>query len=222
MKPNECLGLVKFFRNETYLDKLISGTFHCQTPETYRLHEMEGVSDKFESCTFSYRKTRNDPSVPIKINGIELHNLLEMTVHNADEGDSWLNCWLLLRMPADENELESLKKDIALMKKQFGVHYAYISPPNLSKVLEILRKNSEKTLYRGEVRYCEDKNEWGIFCKSPSYAYQREYRFAFGSCSPSETEAYCFNCPEGFHDLICKNPEIQIEVTRPNRVWFDL
>lgn len=222
MKANEFIGLVKFFRNENYLDKLISGIFHCQTPETYRLHEMEGVSDKLESCTFSYRKTRNDPPASLTINGIEINDALAVTIYNADEGDSWLNCWLLLRVPENENELESLKTDIALMKKQFGEHYAYISPPNLLKVIEILKNNSEKPLIHKKVRYCEDKHEWGVFCKSPSYAYQREYRFAFGSCSPSETEAYCFNCPEGFYDLIYKNPGLQLKSFDQDQAWFSL
>jgi hypothetical protein len=65
MEKNQFLGLVKFFRNEDYLDSLISGTFHCTPPEVYRLDKQEGVSDKSESCAFSYRKDRGDN--PIKV-----------------------------------------------------------------------------------------------------------------------------------------------------------
>ena len=222
MKPNAFIGLVKFFRNESYLDMLISGTFHCQTPEIYRLHEQEGISDKFESCRFSYRKERDDPLISLTLNGVEINDALAITIHNGDGGESWLNCWLVLRVPANEEELESLNTDIDLMKKQFGEHYAYISPPDLEKVIEILKKNSEKPLTANQVLYHEDEDEWGIFCKSPTYAYQREYRFAFGECSPSETEAYCFQCPEGFQDLIYKNPQFELKSHGRDEPWFHL
>lgn len=224
MKPNQFLGIVKFFRSEheEYLDSLISGLFHCQTPETYRMSGLEGVSDKFESCAFSYRADRGDEPVSLTINDMEINDAIAITGHNGGQSDSWLNCWMSLRLPENNTELESLKEGIKLMKGQFGYHYAYILPNDLPKLIERLKQHSPKGLSCGEVVYKEDKNEWGAFCKSPSYAYQREYRFSFGTCSPLEKEPYCFRCPEGLQDLIHKNPELKIESKDGKYTWFDL
>lgn len=222
MQSNQFLGLVKFFRSEDYLDSLIDGCFHCTPPETYRLDGQEGVSDKFESCAYSYRSERGDSPIVVKLGDIDIADALGLTIHNGQRKDAWLHCWFSLRLPNDEHSLSKLKFDISRMKKEFGEQYAFIPAPNLKPLVERLQELSDKTFSCGEVEYSGDRSQWGNLSKALEYSYQREYRFLFGKCSPSETQPYCFSNPEGFNDLIFKNAEFKLQSQDGEVVWFDL
>lgn len=222
MESNQFLGLVKFFRNEGFLDSLRSGCFHCTPPEVYRLDKQEGVSDKYESCAYSYRKERGDEPITVTFGDIDISDALGLTVHNRTEKDAWMHCWFTLRLPKDQEALDKLKEDVAKMKKQFGEHYAFIPAPNLKPLVSKLQELSEKPLFCGEVEYSGDKSKWGNLVKSLDYSYQREYRFLFGECSTSETEYYVFNNPDGFSNLIFKNTDFKMQSNDGEHVWFDL
>ena len=222
MESNQFLGLIKFFRNEEFLDSLRSGCFHCTPPEVYRLDKQEGVSDIFESCGFSYRKERNDEPITLKLGDMEITDALSITVHNRTEKDAWMHCWFSLRLPDDQGALDKLKTDIATMKSHFGSSYAFIPAPNLKPLISKLTDLSEKTMSYGEVEYSGDKSKWGNLCKSLDYSTQREYRFLFGECSSSEKDYYIFNNPEGFEDLILKNTDIKLSSKDGKQVWFEL
>lgn len=224
LKPNQHLGIIKFFRKESneYLDQLISGLFHCQTPEVYRNSELEGVSDRVESCVMSYRSHRNDHPIEIEISGHKITGIIDATIHNGGQTDSWLHCWMSLRLPENETSLRSLQEDIKRMKENFGENFVFVPSGNIEELCRRILKASKKPLSCKEVAYDEDHNRWGTFCKSPSYAYQREYRFAFGECSPTEVTPYCFRCPEGFGDLMYKNPDLKLESHDRKNVWLDL
>ncbi|WP_033570615.1 hypothetical protein [Dickeya undicola] len=222
MKENQFLGLIKFFRNEDFLEKLIEGCFYCIPPEVYRLAKQEGVSDKFESCSFSYRKSRGDDDIKLKINDIELKGVHGVTVHNAQQRDAWMHCWFTLRLPKDENSLSQLIQDIEKMKYQFGGHYAFIPPLNLKELLERLKKHSKLPFSSSEVKYTGESSLWGNTCKSLEYSYQREYRFIFGECSVIETTPYIINIESGLNDLIFKDPDIKLKSNDNRHVWLDL
>ncbi|RAR64281.1 MULTISPECIES: hypothetical protein [Halomonadaceae] len=215
MAPGQFLGVIKFFRNEDFLDKMISGLFHCQPPELYRISGSEGVSDKFESCYYSYRRNRKDSSPHFAVNGIEFNteNINSLTTYNLPQKDSWLSCWMSLKAPESEDELLLLKKDIEKMKYFFGRYYVYITIDDMHKLVSRLKRVSEKEMRVGEVMYTNEKKKWGNFCKHINYSYQREYRFAFGQCETLETKPYEIVCAEGLQDLMYKNPEIKINLS---------
>ncbi len=221
-KPNAFLGLVKFFKEEAYLDKLIAGCFYCRTPESYRLEHLEGVSDKFESCAFSYRTERNDSPIVVTVNELKLEDVTGVTIHHGNDHDSWLHCWTSLRLPTDEKALESLKTDVKRMKQEFGMHYAYIPDSLLVSLVERLKKLSAQKLWCKEVTYSLDSNIWSSQCKSLSYSYQREFRFGFGECPISETIPYVLNRESGFGDIIFKNPDVTLKSKDGLTTWFDL
>lgn len=222
MKANQFIGLVKFFRNEDYLDKLIEGCFHCTPPEVYRLDKQEGISDKFESCSFSYRKSRNDADIQLNVNGRNLTDVLGLTLHNGQQQDSWMHCWFVLRLPNSENDLKQLIEDVKKMKCQFGNHYAFIPNSNLKDSIYRLQKNSELPLAGGEVEYSGDNSLWGNKCKSLEYSYQREFRFLFGECSVTEMAPYVVNIENGLSDLILKDPDLQLTSKDGEQVWFHI
>ncbi len=89
-QANEFLGLIKFFRNEEFLDKLIAGRMHCQTPETYRLSNMEGVSDRAESCVESWRPARGGSAFEVTINNhvLPFEDIAALTIHNGEPFES--------------------------------------------------------------------------------------------------------------------------------------
>ena len=222
MESNQFLGLVKFFRNEDFLDSLREGCFHCTPPEIYRLDKQEGVSDKFESCAYSYREERGDTPIIVKFGDTEISDALELTIHNLKGKDAWMHCWFSLRLPKDQEALEKLKDDVAKMKEQFGAHFAFIPAQNLKPLVSKLKELNDKPIFCGEVEYTGDISKWGNLVKALDYSYQREYRFLFGECSASEKEYYVFNSPDGFSDLILKNTDFKLQSDDGEQIWFDL
>lgn len=219
MEANQFLGLIKFFGHEAYLDKLIAGYFHSTPPEVYRLEKREGVSDKFESCSYSYRPERGDEAPTLRVNGHDINDILGITAYFHSDRDSWMHCWFTLRIPKDEAAVQRLNVDLEKMKKEFGNQYAFIPAPSLKPLVERLKALSSEPMYCGEVKYSANRYEWGNLCKALEYSYQREYRFLFGECSTSELQPYVMKSPKGFDDLILKNPEIKLE-SPDNKVTY--
>lgn len=222
MQANQFVGLIKFFRNEDFLDKLVGGTFHCTPPEVYRLDNQEGVSDKFESCGFSYRKSRSDDEVNLHINDRLITEHTSLTIYNKTDKDSWMHCWFSLRVPQNEKSLEQLKTDIERMKREFGEQFAFIPAPSINDFLDIIENISPLPMVCAEVEYSADKSNWGSLCKSLDYSYQREYRFLFGECNSHETEFFVFSDPNKFSYLILKNPELKIQSKDKSITWLEI
>lgn len=162
MESNKFLGLVKFFGNTDYLDSLINGCFHCTPPEVYRLHKQEGISDKYESCMFSYREIRDDSPIVIRGGIADIKDVTGVTIHKEVEMDAWMHCWFTLRLPKDQEALDKLKVDVAKMKEQFGHDYAFLPAQNLKPLVAKLQELSEKQMLCGEVAYSGDRSKWGV------------------------------------------------------------
>lgn len=223
MEANQFIGLIKFFRNEDFLDKLCSGLFYCNTPEEYRLNEQKGIGDPVESCRHSYRLSRNDSEIFVEINGHVLTGVEGLTLHNSGSRDSWLHCWFELRIPSDQDALNTLNANIKRMKTEFGNNFAFIPAPKLKPLVELLQKHSEHPLYCGSVQYSNDPSEWGNLCKSLEFSYQNEYRFLFGKCDTHSLEPYQFNITEDLKDFIFKNPELKlVDSIDQESEWFVL
>ena len=86
----------------------------------------------------------------------------------------------------------------------------------------MLQDVSTRPIWAREVTYTDDVTLWGLDCKSTAYAYQREYRFGFGTCSVSETEPHVFDHPDGFGRLIYKNADFVMRCNEDGSVLLDL
>jgi hypothetical protein len=50
---NNLIGIVKFFRDETYLNRLVDdGCIYCKTPESYRLESLEVLVISLRAVSF--------------------------------------------------------------------------------------------------------------------------------------------------------------------------
>lgn len=223
MQPNQLLGLVKFFSNEDYLSKLINGLFYCSPPEIYRLEKREGVSDRFESCRYSYRLERDGRCTLLKFNDIDMsEDTVAFTVQSANHKDSWMHCWFSLRVPENEDALNLLNADIDRMKNEFGNKIAIIPAVQIKPFIGHLQKLSAKPLFCGFVEYEEYPDKWGVLCKSTQYAYQREYRFLFGECSTHEVKPYILNDKKGFGEFIYRGESLKLTSKNGENVWLDM
>lgn len=223
MKANQFLGLLKFFHNPEYMDKLLSGLMHCQAPEVYRLAAQEGRGDKHESCVMSWRKVRKDADIVFNLNEhmIPVEDLISVTVQ-PDGGDSWLSCWLMLRLPEGEPDLERLKQDLKRMKREFGRNFVFLPAYHAKEFLDRLKAASSKPAWAQEIAYEENSVLWSSRCKSPEYSYQREYRIGFGQCDVHEQQAYEFQVEGGFRDLMFANVSLELKHTETGEVFLEL
>jgi len=116
-------GIVKFYRNEEYLDEFLAGKLYCNTPEYYRLHDGEGVSDPNESITASYRPERGDPKPTMHIAGkpISPDRIGRLTVRGTGRKDRWLHCWTRLTVP------ERLQKQEVCISERISVSVPAVS-----------------------------------------------------------------------------------------------
>jgi len=124
MKAGNILGIIKFFKNEKYLKDLCAGKLYCNTLEFYRLNNEVGVGDKHEGVSYAYRKKRGEKYGSLIVDGVPLPGIETLTLRGTGRKDSWLHCWTLLIMPANDEELEKFYKDISQMRLEFGPHYA--------------------------------------------------------------------------------------------------
>lgn len=176
--PDRVFALIKFFRNEAYLDALIGGTIYANTPEHYRLHDAPGVSDVHESVGFTYRAERNDPKPKLLIDGHEIKDLTSATMRFAGKKDAWLHSWVALAVPTSETALRELVRDLRRLQSEFGPHYAVVGGGD--KVAELLARVSALTEHEVALRpvaYSDEVELQSPTCKRLQYQYQREVRF---------------------------------------------
>ena len=205
MEPGTVWGIVKFFKDEEHLDALLSGHLCCNTPEYYRLHDEQGISDHHESVTHAYRKERDDAKPKLYIGGHAIEGLNRITLRAAGYKDGWLHCWSILKMPDDDVGLAVLVRDIDQLREEFGVHYAYVLPDKVPLFLERLQSATSHRILAREVCYSSDSLEWSPFCKAQPFSYQREFRILVGECSEHSIDHLVIQIPNGLQDIIHKN-----------------
>lgn len=217
------IGIFKFFRNESFLDALISGTLYCNTPESYRLSNLEGVSDLNESCLFTFRPERGDENISLEINGKKISNIKRLTAYNPGLRDGWLHCWMALEIPKNDDELEALKIDVHRLQKEFGRNYAFISYEKIEPFLNILKNLfAEHHVVAGKVAYSEKSTDWSPSCKAILYSYQREFRFIIGECETNHVDSLVRTYEGGFSQYIQKSPEILLRIEGEDDPLFEL
>ncbi|MFA6500150.1 MAG: hypothetical protein WC256_11675 [Desulfurivibrionaceae bacterium] len=222
MKEGDILGIIKFFRNEDHLDQLCNGKIFCNTPEFYRLHDKDGVADCTECCTWSFRKNRGDTGAKIVVEGHSIGGLTNITFRATGAKDSWLHCWTILRMPINDEELESLVKDIKRIRSEFGLNYAYIQPSKINQFINRIKTLTKHEVKAGEVVYSENFTDWSPACKNTNYEYQREFRILIGECQELSTEPLIIESPQRFSDVIMKNINFKISSEDDAWIWFGL
>lgn len=222
MSKPKFIGLVKFFREESFLDYLVDGVFHCNTPEKYRLDGSEGIGDLHESCMHAYRAARGDKPVVLKINGEELEGLTALTTHMNKLKDMWLHCWFALDFLENDEQLLALTEDLKRSRSEFGENFAFLPGAYLREFTDRVRSLHDGPFERGRVLYSQSREDWSVGCKAEGYAYQREYRFGFGQCRHTSTEPLVLKYEHGFGDLLQKNPYIKISDNESDAVWFKL
>jgi hypothetical protein len=211
MNNSEIFGLIKFFDNDDFLSQLCNGTFYCNTPECYRLHTKQGVSDPYECCSWSFRKTRGDAGAKIVVGGNTIEGLNNITCRATGMKDSWLHCWTLLEFSQDEAEVESLVNDLQRIRNEFGSNYAYMLPSNIWPFFNHLKTLTQHKVSAIRVTYSSKPNEWSPICKSMDYQYQREFRFLIGECQELTTDPLIIQNQKGFSDFILKDAGIAIQ-----------
>ena len=222
MSKRQFVGLLKFFRNEDYMDQLIGGLVYCNTPEEYRLSGLEGVGDPHESCVHAFREARGDDEVVLKVNGKKLEGLTAVTVHMGGRKDMWLHCWTAFDMPQDDAELKRLTDDLNRIREQFGHDYVFLPSNKVRAFRERIEGLQDGAFDYGRVTYSEERNDWSVGCKSSSYSYQREYRFGFGQCKHTSTEPLKLVYEPGFDDLLMRNAALRITDKQNGAIWFHL
>lgn len=222
MKGGDLIGILKFFRDPDKLQALEDGVFYCNSPEYYRHSGDEGVSDFHESCNHAYRKARGDKPVKLYMEGQEIEGLTALTIHNRGVKDKWLHCWFALRVPSNDQEMESLSEDINRMREEFGDEYAFVQADNINELAERVSSVTEHQVDRGNVRYSDDRMDWTVACKSQSYCYQREFRFVVGECKHDCLEPLVLQYHGGFSDILSKSPSLRFMDEEDEHVWFHL
>lgn len=178
-------GLLKFFARPEYLEDFLRGRLYCNTPQYYRDSESAGVADDFEACVAYFNRSKPGHRPPrIKIDGkpFDLSKVQSLTVFTEnDMHDAHLQCWCALerREPTPEN-LGALTSDLARLQRESGGFYVLLPSRNIERYRERLEQRCVDGFIGNFVQYTEDWSRRGMFGKRAHYAYQREYRFAFG------------------------------------------
>lgn len=215
-------ALIKFFRDESKLDLLREGLFYCNTPEKYRLDGSEGVGDPNESCMLSYRRHRGDRPITLEVDGMRIEGINALTAHTNGVKDKWLHCWYALRIPKNEDELRALYDSLSRMREEFGLNYACVVGDRVEALVGRLKKHTELDIMHGAIQYSDVKTAWSVACKALRYSYQREFRFAIGSCGHEETQPLKIKVEEGLSDIIEKNPPFRITDEESGEIWLEL
>lgn len=222
MDNRDFFGIIKFFKNEEFLSQLCGGTLFCNTPEYYRLHDGEGVSDRYECCTWSFRKIRGDTGAKIVVNGYSIEELTNVTFRSTGMKDSWLHCWTTLETPKNEAELGILVKDIQRIRSEFGLNYAYIPPTKIKPFIEHIKTLTTHKVEACKVTYSDKQKDWSPVCKSTRYKYQREFRILIGECQELSTEPLIIQNKNNFNDFIMKNISIEYSSIDSEWIWFGI
>lgn len=213
MERRQAVGLLKFFGRDDHLDALFGGVVHFTAPETYRVDGQEGRGDPQESCSATFRMRDGESPLQMKF-GDQEFQVTALTVHNAGRKQGRLHCWFAIELPTDFEELERLVHDINRMRAEFGSRYIFLHADRIDVFVERIRASIPTDLIgaldHSMVEYSARQNEWGVFCKAHTYAYQREYRFALGECAHMETRPQQIRCPADFQQILHVEPTIRI------------
>jgi hypothetical protein len=79
----------------------------------------------------------------------------------------------------------------------------------LASFAAAIQSLTDNELLYGLVDYSENEERRSIGCKSTTFAYQREYRFAIGQCSHLSREPLELRSAAGFSSYIKKNSVIR-------------
>jgi hypothetical protein len=218
----EIVGLLKFFRETTHLEALLSGHIYCNTPEHYRLSGVEGVGDRNESCVASYRIERDGKKTVLEIDGNEVSGVMSATMHNGMSRDMYLHCWFVVSMPKNDLEYKSLVSDINRIRDEFGAYYVFLEAKNIQEFRERIVEKYDLIVNCVLVSYSENSMDWSVGCKSDKYSYQREFRFCFSECNLHSVEPLSLQSDKGFSDLLHKNEIIRIVDQETRKVLFFL
>ncbi len=221
MEEGVILGIIKFFDNEKYLDQLCAGKLYCNTPEYYRLHDGDGVSDPAESCRRSYRESRGDKDGRIVVNSQTMF-VNSFTFRGYGEKDNWLHCWTILEAPKNHEEFDSLVRDIKRIRNEFGLNYAYISEPKIKPFIDQIKTLTPHEVKGREVVYSKNSMDWSPMCKNIDYQYQREYRILIGECEELSTKQLSIESEVGFDDFMIKNLKIIFLDDEEGKIYFKL
>jgi len=222
MDNGQFCGLVKFFKNEEYLEDLLNGVFYLNTPEFYRHNNEAGVGDLHESCSHAYREKRGDCKPTFTVNGKPIEGLINFTMRNTGMKDRWLHCWSILTQPNDEEALAKLVCDFTRLREEFGLNYAYIHPAKLGTFIDHLKGLVPMDVNTVQVNYCDNPLQWSPVGKSEKYSYQREFRFMVGTCPELSQEPKIFRSEGGFREFILKNPSFRIYDNEENWIYFQM
>jgi hypothetical protein len=226
MEEKRIAGLLKFFDCRDYLEDLLGGLVYFNTPERHRLDRKEGRGDPHESCRFAFRKERGDLPIQMTFAGKEIKEILGLTMHNGGRKEGWLHCWSAILLPADLNELRRLRDDINRLREEFGKRYVFLPGDRINRFTKALRgelqAESADVLDHGLVEYSSSEDERGVWCKSSTFAYQREYRFVLGECGHTEASPKIVRCPAGFKDIVFSGGAFRIHGDRKGEVLLEL
>lgn len=220
----EIVGLLKFFKDKKYLEDLLSGVVYCNTPEYYRLCDVEGIGDRNESCVSSYRIERDGKKDVLKINGHMLSGVQSVTMRKGGLADMYLHCWVAVSMPQNEGQYRSLLSDINRMRTEFGCNYAFMAAKDIDFFVDTVASDNNVSGDYRLVKYSEDSHEWCYWCKSDKYLYQREFRFLFDRCDTHDVEPRKLICKKDFSNILYVNEPLTIidSVTKELMFCLDL
>lgn len=194
--------IIKFFKDRNIVDSFLNGMFWCNTPEFYRQEEAAGVSDINESCSHSYRSSRDGQGATLEVNGVHLAEITDSTMYSDSQKDRWLHSWFELSSPSNDSEYINVVQDINRMRKEFGKLYLVILEKDFDRFLNRVKSVTELNAEYKKVSYSDNRFDWDCTCKSTAYAYQREFRFLVGNCTPKEVQPQKLIYEGGFRDII--------------------
>ncbi|WP_258807628.1 hypothetical protein [Pseudidiomarina sp. CB1] len=209
-KAGQCVGLFKFFRERIHLEQFLDGFLYCNTPEYYRSNSSAGIGDSQESCILNVDSARGDQPMNIEIDGQKAGKASQVFIRMGEK-DGWLHCWAAITLPADTQELTRLHSDITRIQSEFGPFYVYIEPNHVSEFLQRMKSVDPRARYSLVTYYKQGYVGHSVFHKSVEFSYQREFRFLFGECPPTEIEQRTFRVPRGFRDIAGDCCEISVK-----------
>ncbi|QBC45075.1 hypothetical protein [Iodobacter fluviatilis] len=184
-ESREVAGLLKFFAKQEYLEDFLRGKLYCNTPQHYRDSYSDGVSDDFDACVAYFNPNKRSHLPPIaQIDGklLDLSEVESLMVFTEDDmHDAHLQCWCALEKcaPTPEN-LNLLSRDLSRLQQESGGLYVFLPSRNIEAYRQQVESHCSEGFISNFVQYTEDWTRRGMFGKRVRYAYQREYRFAFG------------------------------------------
>ena len=181
-------ALIKWGETE-HLKSLLSGSLHLNPPEYFRMNPGRAFGDRDESCGYSYRSSRDAKPPKLIIAGKEVDGVTSITAVWGGGANYYLHCWSALTIPRDTEELASLKRDVQLMRDEFGPAYVVLPANSIRTFLERIMQSDREKPICDLVDYRPDRNLWGPLCKDSRFSHQREFRFLIGKCGVGKQQS---------------------------------